>query len=356
MIQIKRLQENPLITPEDVKPLNDGFEVIGTFNAAVAQLGEETIMILRVAERPINQDDNKMLIPIYDCESQTTKVVVKEKDATRFDTSDSRTIGPKSGDYDFDYLTSLSYLRIARSNDGIHFNVDDNAFVYPHNEYEIYGIEDARCTKIEDKYYLNYSAVSEKGICVELISTTDFISYHEEAIIFNPDNKDVVLFPEKIRGRYYALNRPTVKSTGHNDVWISSSPDLHSFGDHHWLFTGSKDGWDNGRVGAGLPPIKTKDGWLEIYHAADKTNKYCMGAMLLDLDDPTKIIYRSKQPILQPEADYEKKGFFGDVVFGCGYTLTEDQITMYYGVSDTSMAACQFSLSELLIQLIQREI
>ncbi|MFD1465888.1 glycoside hydrolase family 130 protein [Lapidilactobacillus mulanensis] len=356
MIHVERFKDNPLITPADVKPLNEGFEVIGTFNAAVAQLPNETIMVLRVAERPLNSDPSKLLIPIYDVESQTTKVITKDNDATRFNTSDSRTIGPQQGGYDFDYLTSISYLRIARSQDGVHFTVDDQAFVYPHNDYETYGIEDARCTKIDGKYYLNFSAVSSRGICVELISTTDFTSYHEEAIIFNPDNKDVVLFPEKIHGRYYALNRPTVKSTGHNDVWISSSPDLHSFGDHHWLFSGSKDGWDNGRVGAGLPPIKTDAGWLEIYHAADKSSKYCMGAMLLDLDDPTKIIYRSKNPILSPDADYEQKGFFGEVVFGCGYTLKDDQLTMYYGVSDTSMAACRFSISELTDKLAKHEL
>ncbi|MFC6315333.1 glycoside hydrolase family 130 protein [Lapidilactobacillus achengensis] len=356
MVKIERFTANPIISPEDVKPINDGFEVIGAFNAAVAQYNDETILVLRVAERPVNKDENKILIPVYNCQTKTTQVITESNRDGRFDTSDSRVVKEANVNHDFKYLTSLSYLRLARSTDGVNFSIEDHAFVYPHNEYETYGIEDARCTKIGDKYYLNFSSVSPRGICVELISTSNFESYQHEAIIFNPDNKDVVLFPEKIKQRYYALNRPTVKSTGHNDVWISSSPELHSFGDHHWLFAGSEKGWDNGRVGAGLPPIKTKYGWLEIYHAADKSSRYCMGAMLLDLDDPTKIIARLQNPILEPEAIYEKEGFFGEVVFGCGYVQRGDEITMYYGVADTSVAGCRFSLKEVLKELLGDQI
>lgn len=353
MINVERYNKNPIITPEDIKPVNDGYQVVGAFNAAVTKYGDEVLMILRVAERPISSDPNIVLAPYFDCKTKQTKNVRLDKKSGKYNFNDSRVISSNEKGNEFEYLTSISYLRIARSMDGINFTVEDKPFVYPHNEYETFGVEDARCTKIGNRYYLNFSAVSTHGVCVELISTDDFESYKHESRIFNPDNKDVALFPEKIHGKYYALNRPTVQSTGHNDVWISSSPDLHAFGNHTWLFTGSKDGWDNGRVGAGLPPIKTKDGWLEIYHAADKNSRYCLGAMLLDLDDPTKIVKRLPEPILKPETEYETRGFFGEVVFSCGYTLDNDKLSIYYGVADTSMAVCTFSLNEILSELMK---
>lgn len=96
--------------------------------------------------------------------------------------------------------------------------------------------------------------------------------------------------------------------------------------------------WDSGRIGGGAVPIKTDRGWLELYHGATPGHRYCMGAVLLDLNDPAKVIARSDKPILEPEADYEKEGFFGDVVFSCGVLVEGDTVKMYYGVADTSMA------------------
>lgn len=351
MIKVKRYKKNPIITPDDIVPVNKGYQVVGAFNAAATMYKNETILILRIAERPISDDSNIVLAPYFDLVSSKTKTIKLKKNDQNFNFDDSRVISSTVKDNEFEYLTSISYLRIARSKDGVHFEVEDKPFIYPHNEYETFGIEDARCTKINDRYYINFSAVSDHGVCVELISTDDFKTYKHESRIFNPDNKDVTLFPEKINGKYYALNRPTVKSTGHNDVWISSSPDMQSFGQHTWLFSGSSDGWDSGRVGAGIPPIKTKDGWLEIYHAADKQSRYCLGAMLLDKDNPTKILKRLADPILKPETNYEKNGFFGEVVFSCGCTLDKDQLTVYYGVADTSMAVCEISLNDILEEL-----
>ena len=123
---------------------------------------------------------------------------------------------------------------------------------------------------------------------------------------------------------------------------------MESWGNHKHLIGIRPENWDSGRVGAGLPPIKTDEGWLVIYHGATENHKYCMGAALLDLDDPSIVLSRSIQPILEPEAEYEKHGFFGEVVFGCGGIVEDDKLTMYYGVSDTSMAVCELSISEIL--------
>jgi predicted GH43/DUF377 family glycosyl hydrolase len=109
--------------------------------------------------------------------------------------------------------------------------------------------------------------------------------------------------------------------------------------------------WDSGRIGGGAVPIRTEKGWLELYHGATKEHRYCMGALLLDPNDPSKVIARSSRPIMEPEADYEKNGFFGDVVFSCGALVDGDVVKMYYGVADTSMACAELSLSEILDSL-----
>lgn len=347
---IERYEKNPIITPEDVKPLHKDHEVIGAFNAGVAKLRNETILLLRVAERPITSD-GIVKAPVINIENNKLELKNFSTDDPKYDFSDPRMIKSINKMEGFTYLTSLSYIRIARSTDGENFTIDDQAFIYPENEYQIYGVEDARCTQIGDEYYINFTSVSPRGVLVTLVVTKDFKSYESKGNIFAPENKDVLIFPEKINNMYYALHRPSLKSIGNYDVWIASSPDLISWGNHHYLMGISDDSWDNGRIGGGLVPIKTDKGWLEIYHGATKENRYCMGAVLLDLNDPTKIIGKSIKPIMEPDADYEKKGFFGDVVFGCGGVVEGDILTMYYGVADTSMAVCKMKISDILHQI-----
>jgi predicted GH43/DUF377 family glycosyl hydrolase len=126
---------------------------------------------------------------------------------------------------------------------------------------------------------------------------------------------------------------------------------LH-WGNHQFLLGLREDKWDSGRIGGGAVPIKTDRGWLELYHGASEDDRYCMGAVLLDLQDPTKVIARSDTPILEPEEDYETDGFFGNVVFSCGVIVEGDIVKMYYGAADTSMACAELRLSEILDSLI----
>lgn len=350
-MKIERFTENPLITPADVKPLHEGYEVIGAFNGGVAKYKDEVLLLLRVAERPVSEDPNVIKAPVYDTKTKEMTVVEFDRNDPKYDFEDPRMIRYKNKLDQFAYLTSISYIRIARSNDGHHFTVDDKAFLYPFNEYQSYGVEDARCTQIGDTYYVNFSSVSPMGVCDSLVSTKDFEHFQDLGNIFAPENKDVLLFPEKVNGKYYALHRPSLKSIGNYDIWIASSPDLTSWGNHKHLIGIRPDSWDSGRVGGGLVPIKTAEGWLIIYHGATPEHRYCMGAALLDLNDPTKVIGRSSQPIMEPDAEYEKNGFFSDVVFGSGGLVENDQLTMYYGVADTSMAGCTFSIQEILQQV-----
>lgn len=350
-MNIDRFKENPLITPSDIKPLHKDHEVIGAFNAGVAAYKGEVLLLLRVAERPISTDPNIIKAPIINPETKELDILTFNRNDKKYDFEDPRMIRLAENTEGFLYLTSLSYIRIARSRDGHTFTIDDQAFLYPFNDYQTYGIEDARCTQMGEDYYVNFSSVSPLGVCDSLIRTKDFETYEDMGNIFAPENKDVLLFPEKINGSYYALHRPSLKSIGNYDIWIASSPDLKAWGNHKHLIGVKKDSWDSGRIGGGLVPIKTKKGWLEIYHGATEDHRYCMGAVLLDLNDPTKVLARTKTPIMEPTADYEKKGFFGDVVFGCGGLIDGDQLTMYYGVADTSMAGCVLSINEILNQL-----
>lgn len=350
-MNIYRYEQNPLITPADVKPHRDDFEVIGAFNAGVAEYGGETILLLRVAERPISPDPNIVIAPVYNVEKQQLDLIEIRKDDERYDLSDPRTICRKDKFPTFEYLTSLSYLRIARSKDGRHFTVEDKPFIYPSTSLETFGIEDPRITQIGDTYYIYFSGVSPVGIGEALVTTKDFVHWTHHGMIFGPDNKDVIIFPEKINGKYYTLHRPTTKSVGNPEIWIAESDNLLYWGNHKHLIGLRPGMWDSGRIGGGAVPIKTDRGWLELYHGATKEHRYCMGAVLLDLNDPAKVLARSVKPVMEPDADYEKHGFFGDVVFSCGAVVHGDTIRMYYGVADTSMACAELSLSEILNSL-----
>lgn len=353
-MNVYRYEENPLVTPSDVTPHRKDFEVIGAFNAGVATYKGEVIMLLRVAERPISTDAERVKSPVFNTETNQLDILEFELSDPAYDFSDPRVITEQGKDQ-FSYLTSLSYLRIARSKDGRQFTIDEKPFIYPSTNLETYGIEDPRITQMGDTYYIYFSAISKSGVGEVLVSTTDFETYDHHGMIFCPENKDVLIFPEKINGKYYALHRPVPKSKGDPEIWIAESDNLLYWGNHKHLI-GLRDGkWDNGRIGGGAVPIKTDQGWLELYHGASKDNRYCMGAVLLDLTDPSKVIARSETPILQPEASYEVEGFFGNVVFSCGAVVEGDVVKMYYGVADTSMACAELSLKEILSSLVYVE-
>jgi predicted GH43/DUF377 family glycosyl hydrolase len=306
------------------------------------------MLLLRVAEQPISNDPDTVLAPVYNTNTGLIDLIQLDRNDERYDFSDPRVVRDRTENAGFAYLTSISYIRIARSSDGHHFTIDDKPLVYPSNKHEVFGIEDPRVTQIGDEYYIYFSAVSPVGIGESMVSTKDFVSVTHHGMIFCPDNKDVIIFPEKIGGKYYALHRPTMKSIGVPEIWIAESDNLLYWGNHRHLL-GLREGmWDSGRIGGGAVPIRTDKGWLELYHGATKEHRYCMGAVLLDLNDPSKVIARSVKPVLEPEAVYEKEGFFGDVVFSCGVIVEGDTVKMYYGAADTSMACAELSLKDIM--------
>lgn len=346
---MKRYENNPIITPADVKPSRDDFEVVCVFNCGVTRFKDEILLLMRVAEVPKNDDpDNVFLAPMLDDKTDELIIRAFDKNDKSIDFSDSRfVITPTDR-----VLTSISHFRIARSTDGINFRIDEKPAMFPCNKYERFGIEDPRITKIGDTYYINYSACSNiTGVTTNLASTKDFQNFTRHGVIFTPDNKDVAIFPEKIGGKYIAFNRPASAEYKMRDMWISESDNLVYWGNHKQFMGGTKESWDGGRIGCSAVPFRTEKGWIEIYHAADESDRYCLGALLLDIDDPTKIIARSRGPIIEPTEDYEVHGFYGNVIFNCGVLAEDGIVKLYYGAADTCIAYAETTVEDILAMM-----
>jgi predicted GH43/DUF377 family glycosyl hydrolase len=225
----------------------------------------------------------------------------------------------------------------------------------PANRLEEYGCEDPRATFIDGVWHITYVSVSRLGISTSRLTTTDFRSFERHGVMFLPDQKDVVLFPGRVGGRYAALTRPMPQSFGRVlGVWIAYSDDLIHWGDHAPLALPRQGMWDALRTGAGATPFRVPEGWLEIYHGVDRRTRYALGAILLDADDPSRVIARSPEPILVPTAPYEREGLFNDVVFTCGHVNLDPEgreIRVYYGAADSRLAAADFAVREILDQL-----
>lgn len=349
MTPFVREEKNPLITPEMVKPSREGFTVVCTFNAGVAEYGGEVLLLMRVAEKPWEAEEGFLAVPVLEEEADGSfdvHVKVLNCKDPRYDFSDPRKVYDREKET-YVYLTSISHLRLARSRDGVHFTVEERPFIKPDRELEGFGTEDARITKIGDTYYINYTAVSCNGITTALAVTKDFQRVEKKGLIFVTENRDVTIFPEKIHHKYYALTRPVPRQIGMAQMWVAASPDLVYWGEHELLKLPRYE-WDGARNGGGAVPIKTERGWLVLYHGADKaSNRYCMNAALLDLEDPSNVIAVSKRPVLEPEDSYEVEGFYPNVVFSCGALLRDGTVWMYYGAADRVMALARAPLDEI---------
>ena len=351
---VERFSENPLLRPEDIEPSRDGFDVVGTFNAGAFRLGDRHGLIVRVAERPVSDDPALVPVPAFDTSSYPPAATFEmlRRDDPLWDFSTCVVSPVKNNPGHHCRLTNLSHFRIAWSEDGRRFSFGrlPGAVIWPDNELERFGIEDARVTQMGRTYLITYSAVSDRGICVGLISTTDFRLFARHGRVLPHENKDACLFPEKIDDEYVMLHRP---SSGwcRPGMWIARSPDLVHWGRHEFVAAPRPDRWDSRRIGAGPPPIRTKNGWLEIYHGAGD-DAYGLGAMLLDLGNPARVIARSGEPVMLPETDYEKNGFVENVVFCNGLIQENDaELRLYYGGADTVTAGTACNVKDVLDSL-----
>jgi len=246
-------------------------------------------------------------------------------------------------------LTNFSHLRLATSRDGKTIDtVSPDAVLAPREDYEVFGIEDPRITKIAGLYYITYVAVSPQGVSTALVTTTDFQSFNRLGIIFPPDNKDVVLYPEPFDDRFAALHRPSSSDfCAVPEIWIARSLDLTHWGDHAVVFNAERAPGAI-RLGAGTPPLRVDDGWLEIYHAVRMAPdaQYYGSGVIFHEHDPAQIKYHSGAPILAPELPFEREGFHKNVVFPTGCVAQNDEIYVYYGAADTDTAVAILSARE----------
>jgi predicted GH43/DUF377 family glycosyl hydrolase len=257
--------------------------------------------------------------------------------------------------------SGMSHLTVARSKDGIsNWRIDKQpSFVAEPDLWpeEIWGLEDPRITWLEEqkRWFITYVAYSSGGPLVSMAATEDFKTFDRLGAVATPEDKDAALFPVRFNGRWALLHRPvtsaSVASLGAH-IWISFSPDLKHWGDHQILMRARHGGWwDANKIGLSPPPLQTDQGWLILYHGVRMTAAGCLyrlGLALLDLDDPTRVIRRSRDWVFGPQEPYERTGDVADAVFPCGWILDGDAIRMYYGAADTSIALATASLNELL--------
>jgi beta-1,2-mannobiose phosphorylase / 1,2-beta-oligomannan phosphorylase len=348
---VRRASENPILTPAMIRASRPDFEVLGVFNPGVTRHDGDVVLLVRVAEAPL-RSAGEAAAPYFDAGSGRIEVQRWASGAGGVDASDPRVIVADGRTW----LTSLSHLRVARSTDGIHFAVEPAPALEPATELESYGIEDARITLLNGTYWINYTAVSPHGIATALASTRDFRTFERHGIIFPPPNRDVTILPDTIGGRYAALHRPMPEGIGDPAIWLAWSSDLTSWGEHRLVATARGESWEDAKVGGGAVPFRVRagaqDAWLAIYHGVSRSPpEYALGALLLDADDPSIVVARSREPILKPEADYEREGFFGRVVFTCGVLAEDDRVRIYYGAADEVTAVADLSLDEILAGL-----
>ncbi len=274
------------------------------------------------------------------------------------------------GEYDH-YISRIGY---ASSTDGYNFTRRNNPAIFPTEGYETYGIEDPRATQICDKIFITYVVLSDyvksyPKVFSALAVTKDYNKFNKVGIItknFNY-NKGITFFPEKFKldynvsnnnkdnnkeEYYLILHRPdsstdlNLKTVG-RDIWLSITNSVSSLHNSIILLK-PEQSWENLKIGTGPSPIKTRKGWLLFYHGVSIDRIYRVGAALLDLKDPRQVIARTKQPILEPEEDYEKKGDVNNVVFPTGAVVIDKKLLLYYGGADKVCCMASANLDELI--------
>jgi predicted GH43/DUF377 family glycosyl hydrolase len=346
------LRKKRLLKPADVRPSSDELDVIGVLNPGVAELDGRVLLLARVAQRPRESRPGYTGLPRY----SKGRLIIDWVPDAELEVLDSRVVRVRNTG--LVRLTFVSHLQVVRCHGADVVGDVESSVLMPEERWEEFGVEDARITPIDDRFYITYVAVSRHGAATALASTGDFREFRRHGIIFPPENKDVVIFPERIDGRYMALHRPNAATPFTTpEMWTARSDDLTSWGRHLPLFVG-RSVWETGRVGAGVPPLRTPAGWLEIYHgnqrpmAAGQVGRYVAAAMLLDADDPSRLIRYAADPLFVPSEPFEREGFVQDVVFPTGAVERGDSLFVYYGASDTYTAVAEMRLGDVLARLL----
>lgn len=256
-----------------------------------------------------------------------------------------------------DWISRIGY---AVSVDGVHWNRMREPVLVPSDELDARGAEDPRVTALEGRFYMTYTAYGNiyegsvlpihaggGGVTPMIAVSDNLVSWQRVgSIVRGEDNKDHVLFPRKINGRYVALHRRPPQ------IWVAESDDLATWPEAHMrpIFGPRPDGagWDEKRVGGNGVPIETEHGWLMLYHAYDHPHVYRLGVALLDLDDPARVINRPRDFIFEPRELWELKGDVPNVVFSCANPVVDGVVYVYYGAADHLIALATCPLNDLV--------
>ncbi len=310
---LKRHADNPIITPADIPG------AYAVFNPGQTMFGDQTVLILPVAHNAGHHSEFGQDITAH----------------------------------------------VAMSRDGVHFDINPEPLFLRSDEGAIGKVReqciDFRVTCIEGTYYIVHPGCGEWGTLGILAKTEDFVEFENIDIISLPDNRVPCLFPEKINGQYYRLDRPyRVAPNDFHDfghIWLSSSPDLIHWGRFRPLLKPGFSHWNTTKIGP-TPPLKTPRGWLVIIHGVTRSctgHRYSIGAMLLDLEDPEKIIGLTQSAILMPYEPYEFNGVVPNSVFPPGAVADweKDEIRVYHGTADTCVGLASGSVRDLVDLCIQ---
>ncbi|MCP4419805.1 MAG: glycosidase [Chloroflexi bacterium] len=295
MIKLERLSKSPILTPNQEHP----WEATAVFNCGVIHHNGLVHMIYRATDITSNGEEGK-------------------------------------------YINNFGY---AVSSDGVHFNRLEQPILINDVDQELRGPEDPRITYMDGQFYMMYTGYGGRfdgdyRIC--LATSPNLITWQRHGVMLDEPNKDAALFPEKVNGRYAMLHRRAP------DIWLAYSDDLKQWSDHQVLMQiNPHSEWETQKIGAAGPPIKTEAGWLLIYHGVSINGRYSLGIALLDPNDPTKILFRQTDPILEPELEWEINGYVPNVVFSCGQAVIGDEILVYYGGADTAIGVARVKISSI---------
>ncbi|MDD2707319.1 MAG: glycosidase [Verrucomicrobiae bacterium] len=239
----------------------------------------------------------------------------------------------------------VARIGLAASSDGFHLDSrNDLPVIDRYNEGlpQINAVEDPRITQIGDTYYIVYVVTSLYGDQLALATTKDFIRFEKHGLLMeHVSQRTSGLLPEKINDEYVLFHRIMP------NIWVSYSKDLKTWHGSKIVMTRKFNHWTDKKIGIGAPPIKGKNSWILFFHARDRDDVYRLGIAWLDLNDPSKVIKVQDEPILEPEMEYEKKGFVPNVVYTSGAVPLGDKYFVYYGCADQCLAVATVGREEV---------
>jgi predicted GH43/DUF377 family glycosyl hydrolase len=358
----KRLANKRLVGPEDFEPTSDEFRIIGAFNPGAVRFGDDIILLVRVVQAVNDAIDSgwlrspRSLVVDGEVHYEIDRLEIAGRDGA----ADHRKPQLVSGHRRLAFVSHIELVRLAADGYTIK-EIVRSPQLFGRTDYEEYGVEDPRITEVDGRFYITYVSVSDAmGVATSLMSTTDFVNFERHGVIFPCENKDVVLFPERIGGRVHCHHRPVgAINIRKLAITAGSSPDLIDWGRHHRVLGCEATGWRSSRIGAGTPPIKTEAGWLSIIHGVEKlgddaVGTYTAGAMLNPLDNPSRVLAVSQKAFFKSENDYEIDGYVKNVVFPTGAVRDledPDRLHVYYGCADSVVAVATYSIEAILKSL-----